>query len=60
MAPDCTVQALGLGVTKESFLFKVTGGYPSQRVNNAEIVSIWWRHHELIHVSLFSGLFHCY
>ena len=23
----------------------VTGGFPSQRVSNAENVSIWWRHH---------------
>ena len=26
----------------------VTGGFPSQRVSNAEVVSIWWRHHEFI------------
>ena len=25
----------------------VTGGFPSQRSNNAENVSIWWRHHEV-------------
>ena len=25
----------------------VTGGFPSQRVNNAENVSIWWRHHDI-------------
>ena len=24
----------------------VTGEFPAQRANNAEIVSIWWRHHE--------------
>ena len=24
----------------------VTDGFPSQRVSNAENVSIWWRHHE--------------
>ena len=24
----------------------VTGGFPSQRVSNAENVSIWWRHHD--------------
>ena len=24
----------------------VTGGFPAQRVNNAENVSIWWRHHD--------------
>ena len=23
----------------------MTGGFPSQRANNAENVSIWWRHH---------------
>ena len=26
----------------------VMGGFPSQRVSNVEIVSIWWRHHETI------------
>ena len=31
----------------------VTGGFPSQRANNAENVSIWWRHHG--NVSLKSG-----
>ena len=25
----------------------VTGGFPSQRLSNAENVSIWWRHHEI-------------
>ena len=25
---------------------QVTGGFPSQRANNTENVSIWWRHHE--------------
>ena len=24
----------------------VTGGFPTQKARNAEIVSIWWRHHE--------------
>ena len=26
----------------------VTGGFPSQTASNAEIVSIWWRHHDLL------------
>ena len=26
----------------------MTGEFPSQRASNAEIVSIWWRHHVLI------------
>ena len=26
----------------------VTGEFPAQRANNAENVSIWWRHHETI------------
>ena len=26
----------------------VTGGFPSQSASNAENVSIWWRHHELV------------
>ena len=26
----------------------VTDGFPSQRASNAENVSIWWRHHELV------------
>ena len=28
----------------------VTGGFPSQRANNAENVSIWWRHHGQTHM----------
>ena len=28
----------------------VAGGFPSQRASNAEIVSIWWRHHDLMPV----------
>ena len=30
----------------------VTGEFPAQRASNAEIVSIWWRHHELIMTNL--------
>ena len=26
----------------------VTGGFPPQRANNAENISIWWRHHHVI------------
>ena len=26
----------------------VIGELPAQKSNNAEVVSIWWRHHELI------------
>ena len=26
----------------------VTGGFPAQRASNAENVSIWWRHHDII------------
>ena len=27
-----------------------TGEFPTQKVSKAENVSIWWRHHELVHV----------
>ena len=27
----------------------LTGEFPAQMVNNAENVSMWWRHHELQH-----------
>ena len=27
---------------------KAPGGFPAQMASNAENVSIWWRHHELI------------
>ena len=29
----------------------VTGEFPAQRSTNAENVSIWWRHHEVLHIS---------
>ena len=32
----------------------VTGEFPAQRVSNAEIVSIWWRHHDALKMSLIS------
>ena len=28
--------------------FTGTGEFPAQRASNAENVSIWWRHHELL------------
>ena len=31
--------------------FTETGEFPAQRSSNAENVSIWWRHHELIDLS---------
>ena len=38
---------------------QVVGEFPAQRANNAEIVSIWWRHHILylnqIHTSFEIG-----
>ena len=30
----------------------VTGEFPAQRASNAENVSIWWRHHELIYLTI--------
>ena len=40
----------------------VTGEFPAQRASNAEIVSIWWHHHELgpsyhINISHISSIF---
>ena len=32
--------------------FTGTGEFPAQRASNAENVSIWWRHHALIHVTM--------
>ena len=32
----------------------VTGGFPSQRASNAENISIWWRHHDFVLLSLAS------
>ena len=26
----------------------VTGEFPARRASNAEIVSIWWRHHDVV------------
>ena len=37
--------------------FTGTGEFPAQMVNNAENVSIWWRHHELsTHLDTYSDL----
>ena len=33
---------------KEYIKVPDTGGFPSQRANNAENVSIVWRHHEML------------
>ena len=32
----------------------VTGEFPAQMASNAENVSIWWRHHEHQHLSIYS------
>ena len=29
----------------------VTGEFPTQMASNAEIFSIWWRHHEHVHAA---------
>ena len=29
-----------------------TGEFPAQMASNAENVSIWWRHHEVVHASI--------
>ena len=33
----------------------VTGGFPSQRNSNAENVSMWWRHHEMMCFYMYMG-----
>ena len=58
---DCLLNRLFLRRSKKTSKFRVTGlcegnppvtgGYPSQRTNNAESVSIWWRHHENYSIS---------
>ena len=35
----------------------VTGEFPAQRTNNAENVSIWWRHHVTCHHQMWSMAF---
>ena len=35
----------------------VNGGLPSQRACDAEIVSIWWRHHDIISINVIHTLF---
>ena len=37
----------------------VTDGFPSQMASNAEIVSIWWRHHGYVAYSTFPELYPC-
>ena len=34
----------------------VTGEFPSQRASNAEKLSIWWRHHGELHLTLLSAM----
>ena len=32
------------------FVWEFTGEFPAQMANNAENLSIWWRHHELTRI----------
>ena len=53
--PDCLLNHLFRGRSKKTSKLHVTGlceenppvtgGFPSQRASNADIFSIWWRHH---------------
>ena len=32
-----------------AFVREITGEFPAQSASNAENVSIWWRHHVIVH-----------
>ena len=36
----------------------VTGEFPAQRASNAEIVSIWWRHHDNCEYIMYTYIFY--
>ena len=36
----------------------VTGEFPAQRASNAENISIWWRHHEIVPLYYFKQSYH--
>ena len=35
----------------------VTSEFPAQRARNAENISIWWRHNDMVLLNLFYGIF---
>ena len=61
---DCLFNLLSRCRSKKTSKFRViglcegnapvTGEFPSQRASNAENVSIWWRHHGILELNLFS------
>ena len=65
--PDCLLEPLFRLTSKKTSkpvllaLFEqkppVTNGFPSQRASNAETVSIWWLHHEVLN---YQGLRKCF
>ena len=69
---DCSLNRLFRHRSKETSKLRVTGlcegkppvtgGFPSQRASNADNVSIWWRHHDLvnpIHACLYMFMVGC-
>ena len=58
---ECLLNRLFRHISKKPLKLRVTGlcegnspvtdGFPAQRASNAENVSIWWRHHELVALS---------
>ena len=67
--PDCLLNRLFRHRTKKTPNLRVTvlckgnpsvtGEFPSQRANNAENVSIWWRHHESLTLTKYAVSSHC-
>ena len=41
-------QMTGVTSVYSASLAFVTGEFPAQKTSNAENISIWWRHHELL------------